>query len=129
MHFLITNGRKGSYDHVEAVEPGPALDVVKARHADDGQHDQCDRDELQVAEDAHGPSLVVGWRPSATKPAWPPAMISLRLRRSARKDSTGPSRVQRKADQMALTTIFSPPCWAHSSRTRAPEPCCASRCR
>jgi len=54
MHFLIANGGQGGDDHVEAVEPRPAFDVVISGGAN--RHDQHEKraDFAKVAEGGHG---------------------------------------------------------------------------
>src|SRR5579884_2430934 len=50
MDFLITDGGDGGDDHVEAVEPGPALDVVKARDPDGHENQQGEKNEFEIAK-------------------------------------------------------------------------------
>jgi hypothetical protein len=57
MDLLISNGRKGGDDHVEAIEPRPALDEVETRHANECQHRKHGCDEFEIAEDFHGTAV------------------------------------------------------------------------
>ena len=43
MHLAVTDGGEGGEHHVEAVKPAPALDIVKARRADQGYAKQSGR--------------------------------------------------------------------------------------
>src|SRR5690348_4223766 len=65
MNFLIADGRKRGDDHIKAIEPRPAFDVMKSRHADERQHTQRDCDEFKVAEDFHEELSALSFQPSA----------------------------------------------------------------
>ena len=51
---LISDGGQGGDDHVEAIEPRPALDIVKAQRADANHEGQRGREEFKIAESPHG---------------------------------------------------------------------------
>ena len=59
MDFLVANGGEGSDHHVEAIEPGPAFDEVKAGGADERKPEQRHADKPKVAERFHGWSLAL----------------------------------------------------------------------
>src|ERR1019366_9049786 len=59
MYFLVSDSGQRSDDHVETVEPGPSLDVVKAERAEADHEGERGRDELEIAGSPHR-SIVGG---------------------------------------------------------------------
>src|SRR5208282_2569309 len=53
MYFLISDCGQRSDDHVETVEPGPSLDVVKAQRAEANHEGQRGSEELEIAQSPH----------------------------------------------------------------------------
>ena len=53
MDFLISDGGQRSDDHVETIEPGPSLDVVKAQRAEANDEGQRGSEELEIAGGPH----------------------------------------------------------------------------
>ncbi len=58
MDLLISDGGEGGNHHVEAIEPGPSLDEVKAGGAHQRERQQRRPDEPEVAEGFHDASAV-----------------------------------------------------------------------
>ena len=49
VHFGVADGGDGGQHHVKAVEPGPALDQVETGRAQGKEHQQRDRNKLEIA--------------------------------------------------------------------------------
>ena len=53
MYFLVSDGGQRSDDHVETIEPGPSLDVVKAQRAEADHEGQRGSEKLEIAGSSH----------------------------------------------------------------------------
>src|ERR1035437_1316192 len=54
MYFLISDRGQRNDDHVETIEPGPSLDVVKAQRAEADHEGQGGSEEFEIAGSPHG---------------------------------------------------------------------------
>src|ERR1017187_6165077 len=54
MYFLISDRGQRNDNHVETIEPGPSLDVVKAQRAEADHEGQGGSEEFEIAGSPHG---------------------------------------------------------------------------
>src|SRR5215469_9886876 len=53
MDLLIANGRQRGHNHVEAIEPGPALNKMEPGSSDKNDDQQREKDKAEIGLDAH----------------------------------------------------------------------------
>ena len=51
MNFLVTDRSEGRYDHVQAIEPWPTLDEMKASHSQQRNQHNGRADHSKVSQD------------------------------------------------------------------------------